>query len=569
MFCGECGHRWEPDEIASARFCAECGAPREDVPPAAAPTPAIPAATSSFSAPPASVPAASTPYGGASSSSLYSSYAAPASTAASTSSYPSYSAPSTAAPTSTGPSYSASSSYSSYSTPTPAVAPPTAAPTASLSCSKCFTPFGDSTAAFCGECGASRPAATVPPSSNPPAAADDDGDLFGLSSTSYSTPQFTATPQPTPSYNPSGSTFASSVSVSYTPPHAAAPAPAASTPAAYDPYTPPQSVPPTPAPPAEPPASVGLDAGASSGTSISTLLANLSVSSKPEGERDEPDGNGAGVAIRQVTRTRNMDSLTTRMAISEAVERNRTSPMERSEGYNVTKVNETITVVQNERADPEEERYYNQRTLPDNGEWLQVLRKNRQDGSKFTDPQFPPDTSSIFRDASNPTYPHLQEYIWKWKRVTDFFNETAYVEITMLDDDKKLVCSMSIKSPAEAESILEVIRLNPTPIDAQFLQIAKDTVTSGVQKRKRDHLMLLTKNMIVHMSDFVQDGLQRFELMWEKSLLDHYKPLAFSGVGDGSGYRVDGSEAGVVSRVSVLVPVNFQAQGTCLFDRSR
>ncbi|CEG42392.1 uncharacterized protein PHALS_14623 [Plasmopara halstedii] len=31
MFCGECGHCWEPDEIASARFCAECGEPREDV----------------------------------------------------------------------------------------------------------------------------------------------------------------------------------------------------------------------------------------------------------------------------------------------------------------------------------------------------------------------------------------------------------------------------------------------------------------------------------------------------------------------------------------------------------
>lgn len=159
--------------------------------------------------------------------------------------------------------------------------------------------------------------------------------------------------------------------------------------------------------------------------------------------------------------------------------------------------------------------------------------------------------------------------MWKWKRVSDFFNETAYVEITMLDDDKKLVCSMAIKSQAEAESILTVIRQNPTPIDPRFLQIAKDAVTTGLSKRKRDHLLLLTKNMIMYMSEFVQDGLQRFELMWEKSLLEHFQPLAFAGVGEGSGYRVDGSEAGVVSRVSVLVPINFEAQGTCLFDRSR
>lgn len=63
---------------------------------------------------------------------------------------------------------------------------------------------------------------------------------------------------------------------------------------------------------------------------------------------------------------------------------NKTQPMEHIEGYNVTKVNDTISIVQNERADSEEDRYYDERTLPDNGEWLQILRKNRQNGSKFT-----------------------------------------------------------------------------------------------------------------------------------------------------------------------------------------
>lgn len=139
----------------------------------------------------------------------------------------------------------------------------------------------------------------------------------------------------------------------------------------------------------------------------------------------------------------------------------------------------------------------------------------------------------------------------------------------MLDDAKKLVCSMAIKSPAEAENILNVIKTNPTPIDAEFLRIAKESVTTGLTKRKRDHMLLLTKNMITYMSDYVQDGLQRFDLMWEKSMLDHYKPLAFSEVGNGSGYRVDAEDANFVSRVSVLVPVYFHAKGTCLFDRSR
>ncbi|KAG6574594.1 calpain-like protein [Phytophthora cinnamomi] len=540
MFCGECGHRWEPDEIASARFCAECGAPREDVPPPAAAAP-VPA--------PVSAPAFSA-------SSSFSSSASFASTAAPSSSAftPSYS--STAPSTS---SYAAAAPVAapSYSAPTPSYSAPAPA-AASTKCAQCGEPYGDSTALFCGECGAHRPAAAAAAPSPAPTVADDGGDLFGVASTSYTAPASTPAALSQPAGYGGGSDFAASASVSYNPPHAAAPA--APTPAptpaapAYDPYAPPPAAPTydpyappqTPSGPVEPPASVNLEAAAPSASSISTLLANLSI-----------------------VRARNMESLSTRLAISNAVERNRTDPQERSEGYNVTKVNDTITVVQSERADPAEERYYNQRTLPDNGEWLQILRKNRQAGSKFTDPQFPPDATSIFRDATNPKYPHLQEYIWKWKRVTDFFNETAYVEITMLDDDKKLVCSMSIKNPAEAESILEVIRQNPTPIDSQFLKIAKDAVTTGVTKRKRDHLLLLTKNMIVHMSEFVQDGLQRFELMWEKSLLDHYKPLAFANVGEGSGYRLDGSETGVVSRVSVLVPVYFHAQGTCLFDRSR
>jgi hypothetical protein len=80
-----------------------------------------------------------------------------------------------------------------------------------------------------------------------------------------------------------------------------------------------------------------------------------------------------------------MDSLTTRLEISAAVERNRAAPQERIDGYNVTRVNDTVTVVHNERvAESEEDRFYNARSMPDNGEWLQVLRRHRQSGTKFT-----------------------------------------------------------------------------------------------------------------------------------------------------------------------------------------
>lgn len=107
------------------------------------------------------------------------------------------------------------------------------------------------------------------------------------------------------------------------------------------------------------------------------------MSARPE-EREEPSGSGAGVSIRQVVHARNMDSLSTRLEISNAVERNKTQPTECVEGYNVTRASDLITVVRSEQLASEEERYYDARSFADNGEWLQVLRKHRQSGTKFT-----------------------------------------------------------------------------------------------------------------------------------------------------------------------------------------
>ncbi|TMW60959.1 hypothetical protein Poli38472_001001 [Pythium oligandrum] len=551
MFCGECGHRWAPDEIANARFCAECGAPREDTPPAAAsavPPPINP------TAPVVTTPTSHT--GGHLHGSPLMKPSIPRDASSKTLPHP-------------------ISPISNRSPPT--------------ICSQCSAPYEDSAAAFCGECGHPRPAPA------PPAATfDDDGDLFGMSSTTYSAPSASPapapvptyapapsyTPAPTPSYTPppapsyqsepaSSSFVASGANFAYNPSHAAplppAPVPA---PTAYTPAAPP--APPQPTAEESTPASVTLTPS-STINQISSLLSNLSVSRSDadRANREEPDGSGGGISVRSVLRARNMDSLSTRLEITNAVERNRVQPTERVEGYNVTKANDVITVARNERVELSDEQYYNTRSLPDNNDWLQILRSHRQNGTKYTDAQFPPNASSIYRDENNKRYPHLEEYIWKWKRISEFFQETAYVEITMLDEEKKLVCSIAMKSPAEAESILQIVQGNPSNIDPRFFQIAKDAVSAGLTKRRRDHLLFCTKNMISYLSEYVQDGLQRFDLLWEQSLLERYKPLAFTGVGDGAGYRVDGSDVGFVSRVSVLVPVYFQAQGTCVFDRSR
>ncbi|KAL7681749.1 hypothetical protein Plhal304r1_c054g0138651 [Plasmopara halstedii] len=369
-------------------------------------------------------------------------------------------------------------------------------------------PFGDSTALFC-ECGAHRPTAAIPTI----AAKINEIDLFGSTSTTNATP---AVLMQSAAYG-ANSSLRTTASVGYNPAYTTMlvrsaisasslvnnlyTSPASSS--VFDPCAAPQ----TPLTLVEPPASVRLETASTSSSNISKLLAN--------------------------------SSIIVRSQMETCQECPFDSPQERIKGYNVTEVNDTITVVQNERADPVEERHHNQRTLP-NDEWLHILRKNRQAGKKFTNSPFSPDASSIFRDTINPKYPHLQEYVRKWKHVTDFQRNGLRGDYDV----------------RRREEICVILRTD------------KKAVTTGATKRKRDHMLILTKNM----SEYVQDGLQRFELMWEKSFLDHYKPLAYFSVGEGSGYRVDGTESAFVSRVSrvsLLVPVCFHAQSTCLFDRSR
>lgn len=234
MFCTECGHRWAPDEIASARFCAECGAPREDLP-------ATPPANASVGAPPA-----------------FSHSQGPLSSLT---------------PTFVAPTFA------------PAVPALTTSPT---TCTQCFIPFADPDAAFCGECGHPRPVAS--------STARDDEDLFGASSTAYAAPPaasaYTAAPAYTAasSYSSYSSDLSNSsfgppsASVGYDAPHStiAPPAPATSfqnygvqPSPAYVPYSEPV-VPVYGADPNSPPATVDFNAVPSSVNSISSLLSSLS-----------------------------------------------------------------------------------------------------------------------------------------------------------------------------------------------------------------------------------------------------------------------------------------------------
>ncbi|OQR97947.1 calpain [Thraustotheca clavata] len=520
MFCEECGSRYDDP---SARFCAECGAPREIIEPVPAPLRAAGAVPSLRNV-----------------------------------------APTVVMPSST--------------------APP--------KCVQCGTPFVDALEMFCGECGFRRQATAPAPVATPVAtsAIDDDDDLFGGPPPNANS--FTGPPPATNSYASPNASFTglppnaaayASPNTSFTgpPPNAnsfsspnnsfSGPPPIAS----YYASSPnasfigaPGSGNNTLPPPEEAPKPAFTTSFPGASLAAAQLAGLTLKSSQVEPAMLDTHGTGDGISFQTITKTRDMDSLGLRQVISAAMDQNRMSPEQVTSNYNSTRVNANITVHHNMQAVSEEEQWYSSRSATDGPQWLELLRQHRQNKTQFTDPQFPPTVASLYRDPNKPnTIPGttpLDSIVWKWKRISDFFSTNAYVEVTMLDDDKKLISAIALKSSAEAESMIATIReTRDSSLDSRFLLKAQEAVELAMTHKKREHMLLLTTSLIQSMSEYL-DGVQKYELLWQRSLLDQNKPLVYQGVGSPMGYRIEGMG---ISKVSVLVPVQFQAQHVCLFDR--
>ena len=81
-----------------------------------------------------------------------------------------------------------------------------------------------------------------------------------------------------------------------------------------------------------------------------------------------------------------------------------------------------------------------QNTLPDDDTWIALyeaeLAAARDGGPGFTDPQFPPDDTSIFHDPASPTVGSLVGKVTQWRRVGDLFNSKSYLSLTFNDTEK-------------------------------------------------------------------------------------------------------------------------------------
>ena len=269
---------------------------------------------------------------------------------------------------------------------------------------------------------------------------------------------------------------------------------------------------------------------------------------------EEKHGDGSQVIVHATLKVQNKNSsLAQRIGMTNAF------PTEQANGYGIARVGSNITVLTASKSTVPD--IYAKRTT-DEATWHETLRHHREQKTQFTDSDFPPDSSSIFHDVTNKKEAKLDNVVKSWRRISDFFTQYAYAQVSMYDDDRKLVCGISLSTTPLATEIAQV------PVDSRFIITAQDAVASACLGKRREHCLLLTKTMIEQMTEYVDNNKQRFEAMWVDNLLNQYKPLEFCGVGKPKAFRVPPISESHAPKVVVIVPILFQANRVRLFQRN-
>jgi hypothetical protein len=93
--------------------------------------------------------------------------------------------------------------------------------------------------------------------------------------------------------------------------------------------------------------------------------------------------------------------------------------------------------------------------LPDTGAWEDLLLKASARGEPWTDPGFPPDDSSLFRDPAGEL-PDWAHKVKGWARVKDVFHRSHVMRLTFCEDHGAAPKCYGYDSHAEAAPRVEV-----------------------------------------------------------------------------------------------------------------
>ena len=78
-------------------------------------------------------------------------------------------------------------------------------------------------------------------------------------------------------------------------------------------------------------------------------------------------------------------------------------------------------------------------TLPDTDEWMEVLLQHRAHGTKFTDPQFPPEAASL---SPEDDAEGIIGKVASWRRLSELFNTEVFYEFSFSEhaDASEISC---------------------------------------------------------------------------------------------------------------------------------
>ena len=232
---------------------------------------------------------------------------------------------------------------------------------------------------------------------------------------------------------------------------------------------------------------------------------------------------------------------------------------------------------------------YSDRALPDNNEWMEILRSCRKSETCFVDEDFPANETSIWRDPSkkdeSPHRDQCAEAV-QWRRIKDILHQTVYVKVTLSKMTKEQAKSDFPKVAGfaivqEEEYNVEKSNKERTPITnsgethfspESYVATAKICCQHGV-KLEREQLSLLCTDYVAkwlntECSDAAgeSDHAVNFDAFFG-SIINVCAPTTFEEFGHVVSWEEQPSDVGVLPFVRAIVPLEFRPHRIQLFER--
>ena len=199
-----------------------------------------------------------------------------------------------------------------------------------------------------------------------------------------------------------------------------------------------------------------------------------------------------------------------------------------------------------------------QRALPDNDEWIEILNHHARRRTKFIDPNFQPNSKSLFRNGKKTkSNAGLGKLVTSWRRISDIFHQKYILHLKFTESERVPECYGYENG---VKKLPPMILNNENAKNS--LKMAKffvETVMRESDPVKRE------KAILKYGGPMGKSILQR-DLF--QGIAEHHLPMEFSHISDDETYVVDRQvRSGYVNMVKIQITICFDPpHGIHLFD---